>query len=100
MVGSGLLTQEQFKMYTGSGANEGHPQRDALQSVPSDYEDHGEISFRKLQPREDDEKQMRELAFNNAFLGSSGVTCHGKTVAVKARPMEHKGTIRYTGDLQ
>ncbi len=35
----------------------------------SDVEEYGEISFRRFRPDADDEQQMRELAFNNAFLG-------------------------------
>ena len=34
-----------------------------------DHEEHGEILFRKFQPGGEDEAQMRDLVFNNAFLG-------------------------------
>lgn len=41
----------------------------ARQSDLSDHEEHGEIIFRKFQPAGDDEKQMRDLLFDNGFLG-------------------------------
>jgi len=35
----------------------------------TDAEEHGEILFRKFRPNKGDEQRMRELVFNNAFLG-------------------------------
>jgi hypothetical protein len=48
-------------------------QKNAIQNghhaALSDYDEHGEILFRKFRPDEDDEQQMGELVFNNALLG-------------------------------
>jgi len=53
-----------------------HPTENRAISKPSTYrsalpdsEKQGEILFRGFRPNEDDEQQMRELVFNNAFLG-------------------------------
>jgi hypothetical protein len=43
--------------------------RTGHQSAFADYEEHGEILFRRFRPDEDDEQQMGEPVFNNAFLG-------------------------------
>lgn len=39
------------------------------QSELSNHEEHGEILFRRFQLAGEDEQQMRDLVFNNAFLG-------------------------------
>jgi GNAT superfamily N-acetyltransferase len=48
---------------------ETHAAGDKRESDVCDYEEHGEVLFRKFQPNGDDEQQMRELVFENAFLG-------------------------------
>ena len=55
-----------------------HPTKNRAISKPSthrsalpDSEKHGEILFRRFRADKDDEQQMRQLVFNNAFLGQS-----------------------------
>jgi len=48
---------------------ETHAARDEHHWDESDCEEHGEILFRKFRSDGDDEQQMRELVFDNAFLG-------------------------------
>jgi GNAT superfamily N-acetyltransferase len=48
---------------------ETHPARSEHRSESSDDDEHGEVLFRKFRPDGDDERQMRELVFANAFLG-------------------------------
>lgn len=50
---------------------ETHAATNMPQSELPDSEEHGEILFRRFRPDGDDEPQMRELVFANAFLGRS-----------------------------
>jgi len=56
-------------MNTRLAENKALPKSNRSQSTVSYSEKHGEILFRKFRPDEDDEQRMRELLFNNAFLG-------------------------------
>jgi ribosomal protein S18 acetylase RimI-like enzyme len=56
-------------MYTGLAAGKGRSERNRQQSESPDSEEHEEILFRRFRSDEDDEQQMRELVFSNAFLG-------------------------------
>jgi ribosomal protein S18 acetylase RimI-like enzyme len=56
-------------MYTSLAGGEARSVRNGHQSEISRYDEHGEILFRKFRPGDEDERQMRDLVFNNAFLG-------------------------------
>lgn len=46
-----------------------YTENDYCQSEQSDREEHRDILLRRFRPNSDDERQMRELVFENAFLG-------------------------------
>lgn len=56
-------------MHTSFAENTVRSTRSGPDSDLSDHEEHGEILFRRFRPDEDDERQMRDLVFDNAFLG-------------------------------
>jgi GNAT superfamily N-acetyltransferase len=56
-------------MDTRLAENTGLSEPNGSQWALSDCEKRGEILFRRFRPDADDERRMRELVFNNAFLG-------------------------------
>jgi len=56
-------------MYTNPAGREARPVRNEHQSELAGYDEHGKILIRRFRPDGKDERQMRDLVFNNAFLG-------------------------------
>jgi GNAT superfamily N-acetyltransferase len=56
-------------MYAQPARNKKRSVRNEHHSGLLDYEDYGDIQIRRFRPEGEDERQMRDLVFDNAFLG-------------------------------